>query len=135
MKIPQATSLTSLSSNFLWLLFLVLLSKRKISKKTKRIAGFQIMLFGSRIDLCFVSTRVTRTFRKIRPPLFSSSGNQSFRYTVRFTSTFSFEYSCVRPISPVPYCFPVLQHFCTIAFAYFSRVRSVEFLSLSRSCC
>ena len=95
------------------------------------------MLFGSRIDLCLVSTksRVTRTFWKIRPPLFSSTGNQRFRYTVRFTSTLSFECSCVRPISPISYRFPVLQHFSTIAFAYFSRVRSVEFLSLSRSCC
>jgi len=89
-------------------------------------------LFGSHIDLCLVFTklRVTRTFQKIGPPLFSSSGNQSFRYTV------SFECSCVRPISPVPYRFPVLQPFPAIAFAYFSfRVRSVEFVSWSRSCC
>ena len=96
------------------------------------------MLFGIRIDLCLVSTksRVTRTFRKIGSPLFSSSGNQSFRYTVRFTSTLSFECSCVCPISIVPYCFPVLQPFRAIAFAYFSfRVRSVEFVSSSRSCC
>jgi hypothetical protein len=82
------------------------------------------MLFGSRIDLCLVSTksRVTRTFWTIRPSLFSSSGNQSFRYIIRFTSTFSFECSYVRPISP--------------AFAYFSfRVCSVEFLSWLRFCC
>jgi len=95
-------------------------------------------LFGSRIDLCLVSTksRVTRTFRKIGPPLFSSSGNQSLRYTVMFTSTLSFGCSCVRPISPVPYRFRVLQPFRAIAFAYFSfRVRSVEFVSWSRSCC
>ena len=70
--------------------------------------------------------RVTRTFWKIGPPLFSSSGNQRFRYTVRFTSTLSFEYSCLRPIYLVPYRFPVLQPFCTIAFGYYSfRVRSV----------
>ena len=95
------------------------------------------MLFGSRIDLCLVSTksRVNRTFRKIRPPLFSSSGNQSFRYIVRFTSTLSFKCPCVRRISLVPYCFHVLQPIRAIAFAYFSfRVRSVEFLSWSRSC-
>jgi len=107
-------------------------------KKIKNIVGFRIVLFGSRIDLCLVCTksRVTRTFWKIRPPLFSSSGNQSFRYTVRFTSTLSFECSYVRSISPVPYRFPVLQPFCAIAFAYFSfRVRSVEFVSWSRSCC
>jgi hypothetical protein len=94
------------------------------------------MLFGSRIDLCLVSTRsrVTTTFQKIRPPLFSSSGNQSFRYIVRFTSTLSFECSCVRPISLVPYRFPVLQPFRAIAFAYFSfRVHSAEFVSWSRS--
>ena len=96
------------------------------------------MLFGIRIDLCLVSTksRVTRTFWKIGPPLFSSSGNQSFRYTVRFTSTLSFECSYVHPICPVPYCFPVLQPFRAIAFAYFSfRVCSVEFVSWSMSCC
>jgi len=96
------------------------------------------VLFGSRIDLCLISTksRVTKTFQKIGPPLFSSSGNKSFRYTVRFTSTLSFECSCVRPISLVPYHFPVLQTFRAIAFAYFSfRVRSVEFMSWSRSCC
>ena len=96
------------------------------------------MLFGSRIDLCLVSTksRVTRTFHKIGPPLFSSSGKQSFRYTIRLASTLSFECSCVRPISPVPYRFRVLQPFHAIAFAYFSfRVRSVEFVSWSRSCC
>jgi len=117
---------------------LVLLSKRKISKKLKKIAGFRTVLFGSRIDLYLVSTksRVTTTFRKIGPPLFSSSGNQSFRYTVRFTSTLSFECSCVRPVSPVPYRFRVLQPFRVIAFAYFSfRVRSVEFVSWSRFCC
>ena len=103
----------------------------------KRITGFRIVLFGSRIDLCLVSTksRVNRTFRKIRPPLFSSSGNQSFRYIVRFTSTLSFKCPCVRPISLVPYCFHVLQPIRAIAFAYFSfRVRSVEFVSWSRSC-
>ena len=96
------------------------------------------MLLGSRIDLFLVSTktRVTRTFRKIRLPLFSSSGNQSFRYTITFTSTLSFECSCVRPISPVSYRFPALQPFRDIAFAYFSfRVHSVEFVSWSRSCC
>jgi len=96
------------------------------------------VLFGSRIDLCLVSTkwRVTRTFRKSGPPLFSSSGNQSLRYTVRFTSTLIFGCSCVRPISPVPYRFPVLQPFRAIAFAYFSfKVRSVEFVFWSRSCC
>jgi len=95
-------------------------------------------LFGSQIDLCLVFTksRVMRTFQKIGPPLFSSSGNQSFRYTVRFTSTVSFECSCVRPISLVPYRFPVLQPFHAIAFAYFSfRVCSVEFVSWSRFCC
>ena len=96
------------------------------------------MLFRSRIDLCLITTksRVTRTFRRIGPPLFSSSGNQSFRNTVRFTSTLSFECFYVRPISPVPYRFPVLQPFRAIAFAYFSlRVRSVEFVSSLRSCC
>jgi len=88
------------------------------------------------ICLVFTKSRVTRTFQKIVPPLFSSSGNQSFRYTVRFTSTLSFECSCVRPISPVPYRFPILQPFRAIAFAYFTfRVRSVEFVSWSRSCC
>jgi len=95
-------------------------------------------LFGRRINLCLVSTksRVTRTFQKIGPSLFLSSGNQSFRYTVRFTSTLSFECSCVRPISPVPYRFPVLQPFRAITFAYFSfRVRSVDFVFWSRSCC
>ena len=73
--------------------------------------------------MVFVSSlpnRVTRTFRKIGPPLFSSSGNQSFTYTIRFTSTLSFECSCVRPICPVPYRFPTLQPFCAVAFAYFS---------------
>ena len=40
-KIPQATSFTSLSSKFLWLLFLVLLSKRKIVKKQKELQGFR----------------------------------------------------------------------------------------------
>ena len=92
------------------------------------------MLFGSRIDLCLISTksRVTRTFRKIGPPLFSSSDNLSFRNNVRFTSTLNFECSCVRPISPVPYPFPVLQPFRTIAFAYFSC--SIEFVSWLRSC-
>ena len=95
------------------------------------------MLFGSRIDLCLVCTksRDTRTFWKIRSPFFSSSGNKSIRYTVRFTSTLSFECSCVRPISPVPYRFRVLQPFHAIAFAYFSfRVRSVEFVSWLKSC-
>ena len=97
-----------------------------------------MMLFGSRIDLFLVSTksRVTRTFWKIRSLLFSSSGNQSFRYTVRFTSTLSFECSCVCTISPVLYHFRVLQPFHAKAFAYFSfRVRSVEFVFLLRSCC
>jgi len=115
----------------------VLLSKRKISKKIKRIAGFRTVLFASWIDLCLVSTKsiVTRTFRKIGTHLFSSSGNQSFRHTVRFTSTFSFECLCVRPISLVPYSFHVLQPIRAIAFAYFSfRVPSVEFVSWSRSC-
>jgi len=96
------------------------------------------MLFGSRIDLCLVCTksRDIRTFWKVRSPLFSSSGNQSFRYTVRFTSTLSFECSCVRPISPGLYRFRILQPFRAIAFAYFSfRVRSVEFVFLLRSCC
>ena len=95
------------------------------------------MLFRSQIDLCLVSkSRVSRTFRKIGPPLFSSCGNQSFSYTVRFTSTLSFECSYVRPISPVPYRFPVLQTFRAIAFAYFSfRVHSVEFVSWSRCYC
>ena len=96
------------------------------------------MLFGSRIDLGLVSTksRVIITFWTIGPPLFSSSGNQSFRYTVRFTSTLSFECYCVHPISPMPYRSPVLQPFRAIAFAYFSfGVRSVEFVSWSRSCC
>jgi len=96
------------------------------------------VLFGSRIDLCLVSnkSRVTINFRKIGPPLFSTSGNRSFRYTIRFTSTLSFECSYVHPISPVPYCFPVLQSFRAIAFAYFSfRDCSVEFVSWSRSCC
>jgi len=50
--------------------------------------------------------------------------------------TLSFECFCVRPISPVPYRFSVLQPFRAIAFAYFSfRVRSIEFVSTSRSCC
>jgi len=117
---------------------LVLLSKIKISKKIKEIVGFQIVLFGSQIDLCLVSTksRVIITFWTIGPPLFSSSGNKSFRYTVRFTSTLSFECSCVRPISPVSCHFPVLQPFRAIAFAYFTlRLRSFEFVSWSRSCC
>ena len=117
--------------------FLVLLVKEKY-RNNKKIAGFRIVLFGSRIDLCLISTksRVTRTFRKIGPPLFSSSGNQSFKYTVRFTSTLSFECSYVHHISPVPYSFPVLLLFRAIAFAYFTfRVRSVEFVSWSRSCC
>jgi len=116
---------------------LVLLCKKNIKKITK-IIGFQIVLFGSRIDLGLVSTksRVIITFWTIGPPLFSSSGNQSFRYTVRFTSTLSFECYCVHPISPMPYRSPVLQPFRAIAFAYFSfGVRSVEFVSWSRSCC
>ena len=95
------------------------------------------MLFASWIDLCLVSTKsiVTRTFRKIGPHLFSSSGNQCFRHAVRFTSTLSFKCPCVRPISLVPYCFHVLQPIRAIAFAYFSfRVPSVEFVSWSRSC-
>jgi len=95
------------------------------------------VLFASRVDLCLVFTKsiVTRTFRKIGPHLFSSSGHQSFRHTVRFISTLSFECPCVRPMSLVPYCFHVLQSMCAIAFAYFSfRVRSVEFVSWSRSC-
>jgi len=93
------------------------------------------VLFARWIDLCLVSTKsiVTITFRKIGPHLFSSSGNQSFRHTIRFTSTLSFECPCVRPISLVPYCFHVLQRICAIAFAYFSfRVRSFEFVSWSR---
>jgi len=92
------------------------------------------VLFARWIDLCLVSTKsiVTRTFRKIGPHLFSSSGNQSFRHTVRFTSTLSFECPCVRLISLVPYCFHVLQPIFAIAFVYFSfRVRSVEFVSWS----
>ena len=96
------------------------------------------MLFGSRIDVCLVSSksRVTRNFQKIGSLLFSSCRNQSFRYTIRFTSTLSFECSCVRPISAVSYRFLVLQRFRVIAFAYFSfRVRSVEFVSWLRSCC
>jgi len=115
----------------------VLLCRRKISKKIKRITGFRIVLFASWIDLCLVSTKsiVTRTFRKIGPHLFSSSENQSFRHTIRFTSTLSFECPCVRLITLVPYCFHVLQPIRAIAFAYFSfRVRSVEFVSWSRSC-
>jgi len=98
---------------------------------------FRIVLFARRIDLCLVSTKsiVTRTFRKIRPHLLSSSGNQSFRHTVRFTSTLSFECPFVRPISLVPHCFHVLQPIRAVAFPYFSfRVRSVEFVSWSRSC-
>jgi len=113
----------------------VLLSERKISKK--RIVGFRIVLFASWIDLCLVSTKsiVTRTFRKIGPHLFSSSGNQSFRHTVRFTSTLIFEFPYVRPISLVSYCFHVLQPIRVIAFAYFSfGVHSVEFVSWSRYC-
>ena len=96
------------------------------------------MLFRSWIDLCLVSTksRVTRTFQKFGPPFFSSSGNQSFRYTIRFTSTLSFECSCVRPTSRVPYRFPILQPFRATALAYFSfRVHSVESVSWSRSYC
>ena len=95
-------------------------------------------MFGSRIDLCLVYTksRDTRTILKIRSHLFSSSGNKSIRYTIRFTYTLSFECSCVRTISPVLFCFRVLQPFRAIAFAYFSfRVRSVEFVFLLRSCC
>ena len=96
------------------------------------------MLYGSQINLCLISTksRVIRTFRKIGPPLFPSSGNQSFRYIVRFTSTLSFECFRVRLISSVPYHFPVLQPFHAIAFIYFSfGVRSIEFVSRSRTCC
>ena len=95
------------------------------------------MLFASWIDLCLVSTKsiVTRTFRKIGPHLFSSSGNQSFRHTVRFTSTLSFKCPYVHPISLVSYCFHVLQPIRAITFGYFSlRVRSVEFVSWSRFC-
>ena len=95
------------------------------------------MLFANWIDMSLVSTKsiVTRNFRKIGPHLFSSSGNQCFRHTVRFTSTLSFKCPCVRRISLVPYCFHVLQPIRAIAFAYFSfRVRCVEFLSWSRSC-
>ena len=95
------------------------------------------MLFANWIDMSLVSTKsiVTRNFRKIGPHLFSSSGNQCFRHAVRFTSTLSFKCPCVRRISLVPYCFHVLQPIRAIAFAYFSfRVRSVEFLSWSRSC-
>jgi hypothetical protein len=111
LKFPMVTSL-------------LLLRKEKYQN---RIAGFRIVLFESRIDLCLVSTksRVTRSFRKIGPPLFSSSGNQSFRYTIRFTSTLSFECSYVQPISPLPYCFPVLQPFRVIALAYFSSESAV----------
>jgi len=80
------------------------------------------VLFARWIDLCLVSTKsiITRTFRKIGPHLFSSRGNQSFRHTVRFTSTLSFGCPCVRPISLVPYCFHVQQPIGAIAFAYFS---------------
>ena len=88
--------------------------------------------------MCLVSTksRVTKTFQKIGSPLFSSCGNQSFRYTIRFTSSLTFECSCVCPISPVSYRFLVLQLYRAIAFAYFSfTVHSVEFVSWSRSCC
>ena len=95
------------------------------------------MLFARWIDLCLVSTKsiVTRTFRKIGPHLFSSSGKQSFRHTVRFTSTLSFKCPYVHPISLVSYCFHVLQPIRAITFGYFSlRVRSVEFVSWSRSC-
>jgi len=95
------------------------------------------VLFARWIDLCLVSTKsiITRTFRKIGPHLLSSSGNQSFRYTVRFTSTISFECPCFCPISLVPYCFHVLQPIRVISFAYFSfRVCSIEFVSWSRSC-
>jgi hypothetical protein len=95
------------------------------------------VLFANWIDMSLVSTKsiVTRNFRKIGPHLFSSSGNQCFRHAVRFTSTLSFKCPCVRRISLVPYCFHVLQPIRAIAFAYFSfRVRSVEFLSWSRSC-
>ena len=95
------------------------------------------MLFARWIDMSLVSTKsiVTRNFQKIGPHLFSSSGNQSFRHTVKFTSTLSFKCPCVRPVSLVPYCFHVLQPIRAIAFAYFSfRVRSVEFVSWLRSC-
>jgi len=130
-------SFTCLSSNFLWLLLECSYVKEKYHKKIKRIAGFQNVLFACWIDLCLVSTKsiVTRTFRKIGPHLFSSCGNQSFRHTIRFTSSLSFECPCVRPISLVPYCFHVLQPIRATAFAYFSfRFRSVEFVSWSRSC-
>jgi len=105
--------------------------------KIKRIAGFRIVLFASWIDMSLVSTKsiVTRNFRKIGPHLFSSSGNQSFRHTLRFTSTLSLKCPCVRPKSLVPYCFHVLQPIRAIAFAYFSfKVCSVEFVSWLRSC-
>ena len=95
------------------------------------------MLLASWIDMSLVSNKsiVTRNFRKIGPHLFSSSGNQSFRHTIRFTSALSFECPCVRPISLVPCCFHVLQSIRTIAFAYFSfRACTVEFVSRSRSC-
>jgi len=72
---------------------------------------------------------------QIGPHLFSSTGTQCFRHTIRFTSTLSFECPCVCPISLVPYCFHVLQPIRTIALVYFSfRVRSVEFVSRSRYC-
>ena len=93
------------------------------------------MLFANWIDMSLVSTKsiVTRNFWKIGPHLFSSSGNQCIRHTVRFTSILSFKCPCVRPTSLVPYCFHVLQPIRAIAFAYFSfRVRSVEFVSWSR---
>jgi len=94
------------------------------------------VLFRSCMDLCLVSTksRVTRTFRKIGPPLFSSSGNQSFRYTVRFTSTLSFECSYVR-LSPVPYCFPVLQPSAPKLLHISDSESAVLSLCPGRGCC
>ena len=116
----------------------VLLCKRKILKKNKKNCRVlncvvrKLNWFVSR----FHQIIVTRTFQKIGPHLFSSSGNESFRHTVRFTSNLSFECSYVHPKSLVPYCFHVLQPIRAMAFAYFSfKVHSVEFVSWSRSCC
>ena len=116
---------------------LVLLSKRKYQKiKINCRVSDRVVRKSDRFVSRLDQIESTRTFRKIRPPLFSSNGNQSFMYTVGFTSTLSFECSCVRPISPVSCHFPVLQPFRAIAFAYFNlRLRSFEFVSWSRSCC
>ena len=50
------------------------------------IAGFRIVLFGSRIDLCLVSTksRVTRTFRKIGNPCSYYDAIEERRNEIRF---------------------------------------------------